>query len=327
MACSVPPSATLPARTLERRAKPLASSTRPSVSGGQSWRFSLEWPRRASGCRSNRSAARWRRRVSIVSRWRSRRSLAQPCGRRGCRGRRRAAHRTGPAPRAGTADGAAAWPTGRRARRRPSAGGLAPGSRRRPAADRPTGPRGRHRPAPAGLRCAGPRPRPRGSRPRTRGSAGGEDALDAGAQLRPVLARQGEVAAEVAQGALAHPGAAAHGVDEALGEVGLLAPGAGKGGGPADEQAPMGAGPGTGVRELQVVVALHWGFQGGWPLKTNDLQRKTHRIRPKSLLAWRTWARGPGPWPQTPGRHSPVGSIDGRRQVGPPNPPIQTIRG
>ncbi len=47
-----PPSATLPARTLERRTKPLASSVRPSVSGGQSWRFSLEWPRRARGCRS-----------------------------------------------------------------------------------------------------------------------------------------------------------------------------------------------------------------------------------------------------------------------------------
>ncbi len=154
----------------------------------------------------------------------------------------------------------------------------------------PPGPRGRRRPAPAGRRCAGPRPRPRGSRPRTRGTAGGggEDALDAGAQRRPVPARQGEVTAEVAQGALAHPGAAA---DEAVGEVGLLAPGAGASGGPADEQAPMEAGPGTGVRELQVVVALHLGFQGGWPLQANDLQRKTRRIRPKSLLAWRTWAR------------------------------------
>ena len=84
---------------------------------------------------------------------------------------------------------------------------------------------------------------------------GGEDALDAGAQRRPAPARQGEVAAEVAQGALAHPGAAADGADEAVGELGLLAPGAGASGGPADEQAPMGAGPGTGVRELQVVVA------------------------------------------------------------------------
>ncbi len=87
---------------------------------------------------------------------------------------------------------------------------------------------------------------------------GGEDALDAGAQRRPAPARQGDVAAEVEQGALAHPGAAA---DEALGEVGLLALGAGAGGGPADEQAPMGAGPGTGVKELQVAVALHLGFR------------------------------------------------------------------
>ena len=101
-------------------------------------------------------------------------------------------------------------------------------------------------------------------------------------QAADVDPRQGDVAAEVAQGALAHPGAAA---DEAVGEVGLLALGAGASGGLADEQAPMGAGPGTGVRELQVVVALHLGFQGGWPLKTNDLQRKTRRIRPKSLLA------------------------------------------
>ncbi len=97
--------------------------------------------------------------------------------------------------------------------------------------------------------------------PELEGPLGGEDALDAGAQRRPVPARQGEVAAEVAQGALAHLGAAADGVDEALGEVGLLAPGAGAGGGPADEQAPMGAGPGTGVRELQVAMALHFGFQ------------------------------------------------------------------
>ncbi len=89
---------------------------------------------------------------------------------------------------------------------------------------------------------------------------GGEDALDAGAQRRPAPARQGDVAAEVAQGALAHPGAAADGADEALGEVGLLALGAGAGGGPADEQAPMGAGPGAGVKELQVAVALHLGF-------------------------------------------------------------------
>ena len=99
-----------------------------------------------------------------------------------------------------------------------------------------------------------------GAGPELEGALGGEDALDAGAQRRPVPARQGDVAAEVAQGALAHPGAAADGADEALGEVGLLAPGAGSGGGPADEQAPMGAGPGTGVRELQVIRALHLGF-------------------------------------------------------------------
>ncbi len=83
------------------------------------------------------------------------------------------------------------------------------------------------------------------------------DALDAGAQRRPVPARQGEVTAEVAQGALAHPEA---GADEAVGEVGLLALGAGASGGLADEQAPMGAGPGAGVRELQVAMALHLGF-------------------------------------------------------------------
>ncbi len=120
------------------------------------------------------------------------------------------------------------------------------------------------------------------------GPLGGEDALDAGAQRRPAPARQGEVTAEVAQGALAHPEA---GADEAVGEVGLLALGAGTGGGPADEQAPMGAGPGTEVRKLQAAMALHWGLQGGWPWKTNDLQRKARRIRPKSLLAWRTWAK------------------------------------
>ncbi len=90
----------------------------------------------------------------------------------------------------------------------------------------------------------------RGAGPELEGPLGGEDALDAGAQRRPAPARQGDVAAEVAQGALAHPGAAADGADEALGEVGLLALGAGAGGGLADEPAPMGAGPGTGVREL-----------------------------------------------------------------------------
>ena len=71
-----------------------------------------------------------------------------------------------------------------------------------------------------------------------------------GAQRRPAPALQGDVAAEVAQGALAHPGAAADGADEALGEVGLLALGAGAGGGPADEQAPMGAGPGDGSQGI-----------------------------------------------------------------------------
>ncbi len=70
------------------------------------------------------------------------------------------------------------------------------------------------------------------------------------ATRRPVPARQGDMAAEVAQGALAHPGAAADGADEALGEVGLLALGAGTGGGLADEHAPMEAGPGARVREL-----------------------------------------------------------------------------
>ncbi len=69
-----------------------------------------------------------------------------------------------------------------------------------------------------------------GAGPELEGALGGEDALDAGAQRRPAPARQGDVAAE------------------ALGEVGLLAPGAGAGGGPADEQAPMGAGPGAGVK-------------------------------------------------------------------------------
>ncbi len=89
-----------------------------------------------------------------------------------------------------------------------------------------------------------------GAGPELEGALGGEDALDAGAQRRPVPARQGDVAAEVAQGALAHPGAAADGADEAVGEVGLLALGAGASGGPADEQAPMGAGLGTGVKKF-----------------------------------------------------------------------------
>ncbi len=110
----------------------------------------------------------------------------------------------------------------------------------------PTGRRARRRPS-AGGPAPGSRRRLAAERP-------------PGPQRRPAPARQGDVAAEVAQGALAHPGAAAHGADEALGEVGLLAPGAGAGGGPADEQAPMGAGLGAGVRELQVAMALHLGF-------------------------------------------------------------------
>ena len=187
-------------------------------------------------------AARWRRRVSIVSRWRSRRSLAQPVP-RGARGGRRGhaadeaaedggALRTGqaPAPRAGTADGAAAWPTGRRARRRPSAGGPAPGSRRRPAAGRPMGPRGRRRPAPAGRRCAGPRPRPQGSRPRARGTAGERGCARCG---RTAPARPRAAGRRGGRGCAGCAGApcAADGADEALGEVGLLALGAGASGG------------------------------------------------------------------------------------------------
>ncbi len=54
----------------------------------------------------------------------------------------------------------------------------------------------------------------------------------------------------------------------------------------ADEQAPMGAGLGAEVRKLQAAMALHLGFQRGRPLQANDLRRKTHRIWPKSLLAW-----------------------------------------
>ena len=42
--------ATLPAKTFERRTKPLASSIRPRVSSGQSLRFSFECPRPACGC-------------------------------------------------------------------------------------------------------------------------------------------------------------------------------------------------------------------------------------------------------------------------------------
>ena len=49
MDSSVSCSRTLPANTSERRTKPLASSTRPRVSSGQSLRFSLEWPRAAFG--------------------------------------------------------------------------------------------------------------------------------------------------------------------------------------------------------------------------------------------------------------------------------------
>ncbi len=89
-----------------------------------------------------------------------------------------------------------------------------------------------------------------GAGPELEGPLGGEDALDAGAQRRPVPVRQGEVAAEVEQGALVHPGAAADGADEAVDEVGLLALGAGAGGGPADKHAPMGASSGTRVNKL-----------------------------------------------------------------------------
>ncbi len=139
-----------PARSA-RRAVPMASGCR---SAALSKHVLIRSCRVTVGCRSNRSAVRWRRRVSIVSRWRSRRSLArcrafrpmvsqsQPSSspralrwRSQCHAARSeagAAMRLTRLPR--TADGAAAWPTGRRARRRPSAGGPAPGSRRRPAA-------------------------------------------------------------------------------------------------------------------------------------------------------------------------------------------------
>ena len=46
---SVPPSFTLPAKVRERRTKPLPSSTRPSVTNGQSLRISLERPFLALG--------------------------------------------------------------------------------------------------------------------------------------------------------------------------------------------------------------------------------------------------------------------------------------
>src|SRR5450631_3386384 len=43
----VPASLTLPAKVCERRTKPLPSRTKPSVTSGQSGRFSFERPRRA----------------------------------------------------------------------------------------------------------------------------------------------------------------------------------------------------------------------------------------------------------------------------------------
>ena len=315
MACSVPPSATLPARTLERRAKPLASSTRPSVSGGQSWRFSLEWPRRASGCRSAapsqhvlvrscrvtvgcrsyRSVALQAvagalqgvpahglavaaERLAQALRWRSQCHAARSeagAAMRLTRLPRTAALRTGQAQ---------LLEQGRRTELPHGPQGDALDADRARADQlqgvdvdsqqigrRVVGAVGRGRRAhggDAGLHQLGGAALglvlDRGAAgPELEGPLGGEDALDAGSQRRPAPARQGDVAAEVEQGALAHPGAAADGADEAVGEVGLLAPGAGTGwggGGPADEQAPMGAGPGTGVRELQVIRALHLGF-------------------------------------------------------------------
>ena len=223
MACSVPPSATLPARTLERRTKPLASSARPSVSGGQSWRFSLEWPRRASGCRSALQA-----RAGPVVQGDGGLQVEQVGGalEETRLDRVAVAHQAV----AGAVQGVPAH-------------GLAvdvdprQGGRRAHGGDA-----GLHQLGGAALGLVLDRG---GAGPALEGALGGEDALDAGAQRWPVPARQGDGAAEVAQGALAHPGAAADGADETL-----LAPGAGASGGLADEQAPMGAGSGTGVKKL-----------------------------------------------------------------------------
>ena len=66
---------TLPANTWERRTKPLASSTSPRVSSGQSVRLSLECPRRALGCRGPEEPAAARRtrvravRACLTERW------------------------------------------------------------------------------------------------------------------------------------------------------------------------------------------------------------------------------------------------------------------
>ena len=266
MACSVPPSATLPARTLERRTKPLASSTRRSLARCRAFRpmvsqsqpssspRALRW---RSQCHAARSEAGAAMRPTRLPRTAARCAPDRPRsssrdGGRSCRMAHRATCST-PTERGRTSSRESTSTRGRAAdgSSAPSAGAAGP-TGETPACT-----------SWAALRWASSSTAgEQAPSSRDRWGGGGEDALDAGAQRRPVPARQGDVAAEVEQGALAHPGTAADGADEAVGEVGLLALGAGASGGPADEHAPMGAGSGTGVRGLQVAMALHLGFQG-----------------------------------------------------------------
>ena len=88
---------------------------------------------------------------------------------------------------------------------------------------------------------------------------GVEEALDALAEGAPVVPLDGELAAEIEQGALAHLVPDALGADEAEGEVILAVTGAGASA--ADEHTPTGARGGQEVKPYPYFMVLHSGFR------------------------------------------------------------------
>ena len=87
---------------------------------------------------------------------------------------------------------------------------------------------------------------------------GVEDLPDALAEDAPVVPRDGEMAAEVEEGALADLVRDALGADEAEGEVFLAVAGAGPGA--TDEHSPKGARGGREVKPLYHFMVLHLRF-------------------------------------------------------------------
>ncbi len=156
---------------------------------------------------------------------------------------------------------------------------------------------------PRQLRCAGPRPRPRGSRPRARGSAGGgrgcaRRGRTAPARPRAAGRRGGRGCAGCAGAPWSRSGRSGRGA----GRSGAPGPWRGGGWGSGGRTGSDGSRPWGGSQGIASCYGTTFGVSRGWPWKTNDLRRKTRRIRPESLLAWRTWARKPWWNSSTPGR-------------------------